>query len=266
MGKVELAEDVVKAFTKNAGKEIDETAAKALRHIGISPSAALGDIDKLGRSEIKDINRVLNGAGYTNANAFIKHQSELYDKGINNIKTSYMSSFKDVDVDDIEKAVGNIESSKGRGFSFGENTASMNHDLITNEISRMNNPKLSNYGEFKMKNSIDKNNFSADTIRKQSVVQGNFDKDTFNKKMSDILGNDAENPVDFSSLDGAKLQKQLNAQMYKEAETKDLMTTLKYKKVPQVAAGVGTTAWLVSRMSESKGQMTNAQLYGQKPY
>lgn len=40
-----------------------------------------------------------------------------------------------------------------------------------------------------------------------------------------------------------------------------------YNKVPQTAAAVGGTAWLVSKMSESKGQMSNSQLYGQSnPY
>jgi hypothetical protein len=40
-----------------------------------------------------------------------------------------------------------------------------------------------------------------------------------------------------------------------------------YYKVPQKAAVVGTTAWLISSMSSSKGQQSNAQLYGQQsPY
>lgn len=37
-----------------------------------------------------------------------------------------------------------------------------------------------------------------------------------------------------------------------------------YNKVPQTAAAVGGTAWLVNQMSQSKGQMSNAQLYGQQ--
>lgn len=34
-------------------------------------------------------------------------------------------------------------------------------------------------------------------------------------------------------------------------------------KFRNAAVGVGTTAWLVNRMSDSRGQQTNAQLYGQ---
>lgn len=45
-----------------------------------------------------------------------------------------------------------------------------------------------------------------------------------------------------------------------ETTTRDKMG---YHKVPQKAAAVGGTAWLVNQMSQSKGQMSNAQLYGQ---
>lgn len=39
-----------------------------------------------------------------------------------------------------------------------------------------------------------------------------------------------------------------------------------YTKTPQYATAIGGTAWLVSRMSSTKGQQTNSQLYGQSPY
>jgi hypothetical protein len=40
-----------------------------------------------------------------------------------------------------------------------------------------------------------------------------------------------------------------------------------YHKVPQKTAAVAATAWLVSRMNDSKGHMSNSQLYGQSsPY
>lgn len=41
---------------------------------------------------------------------------------------------------------------------------------------------------------------------------------------------------------------------------------LGYHKVPQKAVGVGGTAWLVSKMASTKGEQSNAQLYGQAPY
>ena len=34
-------------------------------------------------------------------------------------------------------------------------------------------------------------------------------------------------------------------------------------KIPQIALGVGVTAWLVNKMSDSRGQQSNGQLYGQ---
>lgn len=39
-----------------------------------------------------------------------------------------------------------------------------------------------------------------------------------------------------------------------------------YTRAPQYATAIGGTAWLVSRMSSTKGQQTNSQLYGQSPY
>ena len=39
-----------------------------------------------------------------------------------------------------------------------------------------------------------------------------------------------------------------------------------YTKAPQYATAIGGTAWLVSRMSASKGEQSNRQLYGQTPY
>ena len=45
----------------------------------------------------------------------------------------------------------------------------------------------------------------------------------------------------------------------------NFMDKMGYHKVPQMAVGVGGTAWLVSKLSANKGQQTNAQLYGQRP-
>ena len=39
-----------------------------------------------------------------------------------------------------------------------------------------------------------------------------------------------------------------------------------YYKVPQIATGVAGTAWLVNKLSDDRGQQTNAQLYNQEPY
>ena len=56
----------------------------------------------------------------------------------------------------------------------------------------------------------------------------------------------------------------LGAALNRKSSEKDLMTSMQYHKVPQAAAAVGATAWLVSKMADSKGQMSNSQLYGQQ--
>ena len=56
---------------------------------------------------------------------------------------------------------------------------------------------------------------------------------------------------------------------YVSAATKDdlgIADSLAYHKVPQIATGIGSTAWLVNKMSSDKGQQTNAQLYNQVQY
>lgn len=44
---------------------------------------------------------------------------------------------------------------------------------------------------------------------------------------------------------------------------KGLLESAKNAKIPQIALGVGVTAWLVNKMSDSRGQQSNGQLYGQ---
>lgn len=46
----------------------------------------------------------------------------------------------------------------------------------------------------------------------------------------------------------------------------DLWDLAKKNKVPQIALGVAATAWLVNKLSDSRGQQSNAQLYGQQGY
>ncbi len=51
----------------------------------------------------------------------------------------------------------------------------------------------------------------------------------------------------------------------KTAETigKSLLDKAADMKIPQIALGVGVTAWLVNKLSDSRGQQSNGQLYGQ---
>lgn len=50
-------------------------------------------------------------------------------------------------------------------------------------------------------------------------------------------------------------------------ETKDsLWDIAKKNKIPQIALGVGVTAWLVNKLSDSRGQQSNSQLYNPGGY
>jgi hypothetical protein len=71
------------------------------------------------------------------------------------------------------------------------------------------------------------------------------------------------NSIDDLQSEGS-MREALSASLHQRASQANLLDNLGYYKVPQVLAGVGTTAWLVSRLNSSKGQMSNAQLYGQQ--
>lgn len=51
-----------------------------------------------------------------------------------------------------------------------------------------------------------------------------------------------------------------------EKAAKSFWQTAKDMKIPQIALGVGVTAWLVNKLSDSRGQQSNGQLYGGQGY
>lgn len=84
----------------------------------------------------------------------------------------------------------------------------------------------------------------------------------YNKTLSKKLGIDDPTKVTSDSIN-AHYQSQID----NIKTTSGIGDWMGYNKVPQKTAAVGGTAWLVSNMSQSKGQLSNPQLYSQQqPY
>jgi hypothetical protein len=87
------------------------------------------------------------------------------------------------------------------------------------------------------------------------------DQDKLREHISSLTGDSVD-----SLTSEEAMRASLQASLRKRSSNANLMDDIGYYKVPQMAAGIGTTAWLVSRLNNSKGQMSNAQLYGQQQY
>ena len=89
--------------------------------------------------------------------------------------------------------------------------------------------------------SGDYNNPILESLKSDGMDLKNATKDDLFAKRSDAIKNASGNDMGFGDWMG-------------------------YTRTPQYATAIGGTAWLVSRMSSTKGQQTNSQLYGQSPY
>lgn len=98
--------------------------------------------------------------------------------------------------------------------------------------------------------------YDYDTIRK-----GYSDMDEFRNYVSQLTNTPADRLQSEADIRSA-----LSAGLHNRASNANAFDYINYYKIPQTAAGVGMTAWLVNKLSESKGQMSNSQLYGQQPF
>ena len=89
--------------------------------------------------------------------------------------------------------------------------------------------------------NVDYNNPILQSLKSDGMDLKNATKNDLFSKRSDAINNVSGNNMGFSDW-------------------------MDYTKAPQYATAIGGTAWLVSRMSASKGEQSNRQLYGQTPY
>ena len=98
-----------------------------------------------------------------------------------------------------------------------------------------------------------------------SGIENEFKNKNFNdprlQNISKILNKDAKD-MTWDEIKGAA-NKEIHESYNRKATFTDVMG---YYKVPQIATGVAGTAWLVNKLSDDRGQQTNAQLYNQEPY
>lgn len=108
----------------------------------------------------------------------------------------------------------------------------------------------------------------ADNIESM-MKSGNIDRDILHKRMSKVAGEERAREAlelfDQGNIEGAMKEIRMNRSNY--MENVSMKDHLLYHKVPQKSAVVVGGAWLVSNMSSRRGQLTNAELYGQQtPY
>lgn len=102
----------------------------------------------------------------------------------------------------------------------------------------------------------------------KDVFSVNAQRQELHKKVNSYRGAD-EKQIRKMIQSGDYVSPDEILQSAKNAKAKDLTfgQNMAFKKVPQKVAAGGTTAYLVSRMSSSKGQLSNSELYGQStPY
>ncbi len=85
------------------------------------------------------------------------------------------------------------------------------------------------------------------------------------KKANEATSNTAKNVLADTKI-ATKVAGKEAAEGAAKKVGKSLLDKAVDMKIPQIALGVGVTAWLVNKLSDSRGQQSNAQLYGQQGY
>lgn len=162
--------------------------------------------------------------------------------------------------------------------------------ILSDEIGRVIEPKAHYYKRYVGSNKYNDASFILQDNRrimssiKKAAKAGNSTYTIGNKKLSEkqvsrILDNIEKRTKKTMTDSGVKSQKFKVSHKTVEEAAKDTtkkaakeaaeetggkaLKWLKDNKVGQIALGVGVTAWLVNKLSDSRGQQSNGQLYGQ---
>lgn len=97
-----------------------------------------------------------------------------------------------------------------------------------------------------------------------NIMKGHTDAAGAHDQISKLTGKSMD---EVGNMSQDSLKAELGAALHRRASNATIGDKMGYHKVPQTAVGVGATAFLISKMADSKGQMSNSQLYGQaSPY
>lgn len=113
-------------------------------------------------------------------------------------------------------------------------------------------PNLSSTRMSKINNAFD-NSGLTDVLEK--MRQEKIHKETAKQTVKNTVKESAEQTAKTAAKEVAEDATKKTA--------KGLLESAKNAKIPQIALGVGVTAWLVNKLSDSRGQQSNGQLYGQ---
>lgn len=175
-----------------------------------------------------------------------EYQNEFGEVDPNSLKSWSNSKKSDDAIREASAASAQFESKKGVGETSATNEAPKKKNSMQDAMTK------------KQKFIMEREGYKYDL---DDLKKSYTDQDKLREHISSLTGDSVDN-----LQSEAQMKASLNAGLHKRASNANLMDNLSYHKVPQMAAGIGTTAWLVSRLDSSKGQMSNTQLYGQQQY
>lgn len=127
------------------------------------------------------------------------------------------------------------------------------------------------------KNRSDMKDFIKKDVSRNSSYYSESEKmlkgDISKKEIDKIMSKDRDGYLKKSIKEGKKLSdysKEKQISLLRDAKKQridnpTISDHLRKGKAPEVAVGLGSVAFLTSRLSETKGKLTNAQLFGRKP-
>ena len=238
--------DILSALSNESAENIGKIISHDIEYLGTS-----GLKDYLGKTSIfnepKDwlgvVNEIAKEGGFT------KGAKEAAEEAI-----------KDTAEETIKAGAQKTAEKMAEESAEAINNAASKGTPIEDYLSKAGQKKLKT-SRYKAKG--DYNRYS--TAKKFDGMLEEFEKGNYDdprlKRIGEILGKKPEN----LNMDEIKYlaNKEINDSYNRKSTLGELAG---YYKVPQIGVGVFSTAWLVNKLSDDRGEQTNAQLYNQQPY
>lgn len=177
----------------------------------------------------------------------------------------------ELDLDSFGNAFRTYDSTNTRYLDYRKKRASLMTDRIDNAIEKRMSFLTESVPAGKLQDAIfdDKTLQRAYSSRSAWEKYGKAERGVFSdfknikKTASSEAAESAAKIAGEGAVEAAKTAGKEAAEKVAKKSAGDLWDLAKKNKVPQIALGVGVTAWIVNKMSDSRGQQSNGQLYGQ---
>ena len=156
-----------------------------------------------------------------------------------------------------------VISHLAKNGSFTEAASKTTQETVKDIYDYMSKEGQKVINKNKMKSQKDYQRYS--TFKGFDGIEKEFNNNNFDDPRLKRVGEILNKPVKDLTWDEIKgaANREIESSYNRKATLPEFMG---YHRVPQIATGVFGTAWLVNKMSDDRGQQTNAQLYNQEPY